>query len=167
VSTRSQASLPDWRAVFPEAAAEISVPFEPLTREYTDGFGEGWWSSQYSVTKRFYEYDTVFGSRHGMIYLGISNVDQTARRDFRHFQAIKNQLAGEEWEGMEIYPAESRLVDPSNLFIIWCFHVRLKVGPLRRTVVTAEKAFAPQRAFAEEKENGEGVSLPRGSIAER
>lgn len=41
-------------------------------------------------------------------------------RDWRHFQKIKNQLVGEECEGVELYPAESRLVDISNKYHIWC-----------------------------------------------
>ena len=41
-------------------------------------------------------------------------------RDWRHFQMIKNQLVGEECEGIELYPAESRKVDTGNKFHIWC-----------------------------------------------
>lgn len=40
-------------------------------------------------------------------------------RDWRHFQLIKNQLIGEECEAVELYPAESRLVDTSNKFHLW------------------------------------------------
>ena len=35
-------------------------------------------------------------------------------RDWRHFQLIKNQLIGEECEAVELYPAESRLVDTTE-----------------------------------------------------
>lgn len=37
-------------------------------------------------------------------------------RDWRHFQRIKNEIIGEEHEGVELYPAESRLVDTANKF---------------------------------------------------
>ena len=40
-------------------------------------------------------------------------------RDWRHFQQIKNQLAGPECEGIELYPAESRLIDTCNKYHIW------------------------------------------------
>lgn len=40
-------------------------------------------------------------------------------RDWRHFQLIKNQLIGEECEAVELYPAESRLVDTTNKFHLW------------------------------------------------
>lgn len=37
-------------------------------------------------------------------------------RDWRHFQRIKNEILGEECEAVELYPAESRLVDTSNKY---------------------------------------------------
>jgi hypothetical protein len=40
-------------------------------------------------------------------------------RDWREFQDIKNQLAGPECEGLELYPAESRLIDVNNKYHIW------------------------------------------------
>jgi len=41
-------------------------------------------------------------------------------RDWRHFQQIKNELIGEEHEAVELYPAESRKVDTSNKYHLWC-----------------------------------------------
>lgn len=41
-------------------------------------------------------------------------------RDWRHFQNIKNDIVGAECEAVELYPAESRLVDTSNKFHLWC-----------------------------------------------
>lgn len=41
-------------------------------------------------------------------------------RDWREFQAIKNQLVGEEREAVELYPAEDRLVDTSNKYHLYC-----------------------------------------------
>jgi hypothetical protein len=40
-------------------------------------------------------------------------------RDWRHFQNIKNELIGPECEAVELYPAESRLVDTCNKFHLW------------------------------------------------
>lgn len=37
-------------------------------------------------------------------------------RDWRHFQRIKNELVGLECEAVELYPAESRLVDSTNKY---------------------------------------------------
>jgi hypothetical protein len=53
-------------------------------------------------------------------HLNIRRRDGFPGRDWRHFQAIKNQLVGEECEAVELYPAESRLVDTSNKYHLWC-----------------------------------------------
>ena len=38
---------------------------------------------------------------------------------WQHFQWIKNQLVGEEYEGLELYPAESRLINTANQYHLW------------------------------------------------
>jgi hypothetical protein len=104
----------------------------------------------YTVALRRRSDDRVFGSRGGMIQLGISSLDGTARHDWRDFQGIKNQLAGPECEAFELYPAESRLMDPSNYYTLWCFPglKRIKIGVHEpRRVLDADEAWAPQRAF--------------------
>lgn len=56
----------------------------------------------------------------GMVQLNIRRRDgKPIFRDWRHFQRIKNELVGEECEGVELYPAESRKVDSSNKYHIW------------------------------------------------
>ena len=52
--------------------------------------------------------------------LSITALDNSAKHDWRDFQQLKNMLIGEEWEAVELYPAESRLVDPTNRFYLWC-----------------------------------------------
>lgn len=55
-----------------------------------------------------------------MVHLNIRRRDGgPILRDWRHFQWIKNQLIGEECEAVELYPAESRLVDTSNKFHLY------------------------------------------------
>lgn len=44
---------------------------------------------------------------------------QTIFRDWRHFQQIKNDIIGPECEAVELYPAESRLVDTSNKYHLY------------------------------------------------
>ena len=41
--------------------------------------------------------------------------------DWREFQQIKNDLCGEAYCGIEIYPPESRMVDTVNVFHLWVF----------------------------------------------
>lgn len=55
-----------------------------------------------------------------IVQLSIRRVDRQAARDWRHFQQIKNELVGPECEAVELYPAESRLVDTANQFHLWC-----------------------------------------------
>tara|TARA_R110002020_G_scaffold285795_4_gene501313 strand:+ start:1178 stop:1708 length:531 start_codon:yes stop_codon:yes gene_type:complete len=56
----------------------------------------------------------------GWTHLSIKNLDRSSRHDWRDFQDIKNQLVGTEVEAMELYPAESRLLDECNQFHLWC-----------------------------------------------
>jgi hypothetical protein len=49
-------------------------------------------------------------------YLSIKRIDKQSIHDWRDLQEIKNQLCGDEREALEIYPAESRLVDTANQY---------------------------------------------------
>lgn len=145
-----------WRERFPQAAQEASHALHPLMRweecrkRTPSEPDEVWINDIYHVTVRHHEKDPVFGTDEGMIQLGISSFDGSARHDWRDFSAIKNQLAGAECEAFELYPAESRLLDPSNYYTLWCFPGvrRLKVGVPDRDVRDADQAMAPQRAFS-------------------
>jgi hypothetical protein len=146
-----------WREAHPEAAKEVSPHLHPLIQtsvkqsgEHKDQPDERWANDVYNVTLRRRP-DHVFNTRQDMVQLGISALDGTARHDWREFQAIKNQLAGAECEAFELYPAESRLLDPSNYYTLWCFPGlrRIKVGLEERRVFDAEEALAPQRGLAE------------------
>lgn len=54
-----------------------------------------------------------------MVWLSIRRNDRKPARDWRHLQRIKNELVGPECEGVEIFPAESRLVDQANQTHLW------------------------------------------------
>lgn len=54
----------------------------------------------------------------GGFTLSIRTLQNDARHDWREFQRIKNELCGEDREAVELYPAESRLVDTSNQFYV-------------------------------------------------
>jgi len=55
-----------------------------------------------------------------VVVLSIRNNDRSVRRDWRDFQRIKNELLGPDWEAVELYPAEERLVDTANQFYLFC-----------------------------------------------
>lgn len=63
------------------------------------------------------EQDSPMGK---ITWLSCKRVDQLPLHDWRVKQAIKNAIVGPETEGCEIYPAESRLVDTSNQYHIFC-----------------------------------------------
>lgn len=54
-------------------------------------------------------------------HLSIKDQDNSARHDWRDFQRIKNELCGEQYDALEVYPAESRLVDTCNQFHLYVF----------------------------------------------
>lgn len=79
--------------------------------------------------------------------LGISCHDGHARHDWREYQQIKNQLCGADWEAVELYPAEARLVDPSNYFYLWAApSIPLGLFDGRR-ILTPANCVAAQRGW--------------------
>ena len=88
----------------------------------------------------------------GFVHLSIRNTARTAIRDWRHFQRIKNEICGPEREAIELYPAESRLIDEANQYHLWVFPegMNLPVGFNERVVGSNEQAAtigAVQRDF--------------------
>ena len=69
----------------------------------------------YSVIAR--PVQTGFGH---MMQLSVERLDQEPARDWRELQRIKNELLGPEGEAVELYPAESRLVDCNNVTYLYC-----------------------------------------------
>lgn len=53
------------------------------------------------------------------IHLTIERVDSQPVHSWAEFQEIKNMLVGPEHEAMELYPAESRLVDMAHQYHAW------------------------------------------------
>jgi len=52
-------------------------------------------------------------------HLSIRRFDKNAARDWRHLQWVKNEICGPEREAVEIFPAESRLMDAANQYHLW------------------------------------------------
>jgi len=53
------------------------------------------------------------------VQLLVSRHDGQPCANWRDFQRIKNEIVGPECEGIELFPAESRLVDTANQYHIW------------------------------------------------
>jgi len=56
-----------------------------------------------------------------LVPLAIMRLDGQAIHDWRELQRIKNEIVGDEIEAVELYPAESRLLDTANWYWLWCF----------------------------------------------
>lgn len=113
-----------------------------------------WENDLYFGSLRRYDTGAPLGWGGAYACIGIYARANDARHDWREYQQIKNDLVGPEWEAVELYPAESRLVDPSNAFYLWCFPpgVLKDLGlpiPGRRVVGPQDKG-PPQRPFPEE-----------------
>lgn len=54
-----------------------------------------------------------------MLWLSIKRRDKNPIHDWRDLQRIKSEIVGPDCEGVEIYPAESRLVDSANQYHLW------------------------------------------------
>lgn len=88
------------------------------------------------------------------VHLSIKDHNKTARHDWRDFQRIKNEIVGPEFEGFELYPAESRLVDTANQYHVYVFPTRIPIGFPDRLVAEGGSAHpdlrhAVQRPFEE------------------
>jgi hypothetical protein len=87
--------------------------------------------------------------------ISIRRKDREAIPDWRHFQWIKNQLVGEQNEGVELYPAEDRLLDTANQYYIWVFQnsrFRFPFGHFNRMVLDGESIMGEkQRPFPKDR----------------
>ena len=74
-----------------------------------------------------------------MTWISFRRNDRRAIQDWRHLQRIKNELTDPEREAVQIYPAESRLLDESNQIHLWVYPLgyRLPFGYAKRSVMTA------------------------------
>lgn len=120
------------------------TPCSQVTITVRDELGDHWENDRY--------YGVLRKEGHRAT-LSISALDNSSKHDWRDFQQIKTDLLGPQWEAMELYPSENRVVDPSNRFYLWCFNdgTLKKFGWNRgREVLDSSESFAPQRGFSED-----------------
>ena len=106
---------------------------------------EVWLNSRYQVNVRHCYCDRDF-----VAHLSIKRIDKSAIHDWRELQRIKNEIVGPENEALEIYPAESRLVDTSNQYHLWVFvneDYRIGLGFRSRMVTNKGLPGGRQRPF--------------------
>lgn len=72
-----------------------------------------WMNDEYAVA--------VYEEVEGVTHITVQRVDGQPARDWRHLQQIKNETCGVEREAVELFPAQSRVVDLANtthLFVL-------------------------------------------------
>lgn len=134
--------------------SEMTVKYSPWTpfeqihpRTYVCEPGETVWvNSRYTVYLRIQEAKEADQPR--LFHLSIKRNDKEPIHDWRELQRLKNEIVGPEQEMIELYPAESRLVDSSNQFHLWGFErVRIPFGFAERLVIEVPEPGGKQRAF--------------------
>lgn len=83
-----------------------------------------------------------------VVHLSLKVHDRSAHHDWRDLQRIKNELCGEECEAVELYPAESRLVDTANQYHLFVFRTyKFPFGFTTRLVAEGSWNGTAQRPF--------------------
>lgn len=105
-------------------AVYLGDPNDPVQNAITDDqtFVGVFKNNLYQVTMHEFESDGAM-----IVWLIIRRLDSEAVHDWRHLQRIKNELCGPEREAVEVYPAESRLVDTSNQYHLFVLPEGAKV----------------------------------------
>jgi hypothetical protein len=130
-----------------QVIADPSLALEP---------GTIWANSRYIVVMRECGESPGTGP---LIWLSIKGVANDVSHDWRDFQRIKNELVGPEAEAVELYPAESRLVDNANQFHLWAFpNFRFPFGFSERLVSEGTECVA-QRPFDEDARPSDLTSI--------
>lgn len=129
----------------PQGGRRVDLPAAAL------GIDELWANERYTVEVRYVTAPAPFGRGK---WLSFHRADRAAIHDWREIQRVKNEVLGPEVEAVEIYPAESRLVDESNQFHLWAFEAiqPWPFGYASRSVETPETLavtapLARQRPF--------------------
>lgn len=102
------------------------------------------------------KYQVTLRPQGELVMLSIRREDRRPIMDWRDLQWIKNELVGPEREAIQVFPAESRLVDTANQYYLWALPegVKLQFGFAERAVserleVVIDGQPSMQRPFAD------------------
>ena len=93
----------------------------------------------------------------GWTWLSIKRKTKASIHDWRDLQRIKNMLCGDEREALELYPAESRLVDTSNQYHLFVMPIgeKFPFGFQERAISKGHKGGWHEGGGQREFEKGE------------
>ena len=119
--------------------------FRVQTEERGNQSREVWRNSRYLVSVDRIPVESLDAP---VIHLQIESNNHRAIHDWRDLQRIKNEIVGKEEEALEMYPAESRLVDTCNAYHLWCVPgSTLPFGCLQRIVSESGCSHGMQRPW--------------------
>lgn len=107
-----------------------------------------WKNSRYTVMTRVIKPSNPANPE--LVHLSIKRNDRRPIVNWRDLQKIKNDLVGPECEAVQIFPAESRMVDTSNQYHLWCLKdptLRIPFGYNERLVYEGNSNGAVQEPF--------------------
>lgn len=104
----------EWEWQHCAVPAELSEPPAFTGRKIT----AVWRCRKYSVLVWQFPDDTA----HLMIN------DPTCRHSWQDMMRIKNDVLGEDWAAVEVYPPKSLVVDAANMYHLWCTRRQLRIG---------------------------------------
>jgi hypothetical protein len=113
----------------------VQTAFDPADYAISP-LDELWGNGTYTVHRR--------NKAEGVAELSVHRRDRAPIRDWRHMQSIKNNVCGKDWEGIEIYPADDRLVDTSNEYWLWAFAPGSPMWDLLRHIGISDRLIMTQ-----------------------
>lgn len=102
----TQMKFPSWRWIDRSHQKDHALAPAGLKRCYLNDL--------YSV--QVYEQQTEWGL---VTHLMVRRHDEGPIRDWKHMQRIKNEIVGRDRCAVEVYPAESEVVDQANMYHLW------------------------------------------------
>jgi hypothetical protein len=108
---------------------------------------------------------------HGALHISFHRRNRAPVRDWRHFQAIKNEVAGPERLAVEVFPPESKLTDQSNEYHLWVFPPDWEENfpfllPITNNVMTQEEGeLAYGRIGAKQRDWQPGIPTGKGLVS--
>jgi hypothetical protein len=156
VGMKSKKEIQTWRQQLKDAGIDVS--YAQLKKVLkTDADAEVYVNDTYTVTKAdASQAQMVYAKRDtgwpAMWYLSIKRNDKEVIWDWRELQEIKNQICGASNEGLQLFPAESRVVDTANqyhLFVIQQPNLFIPIGFPARKVTDIPIPNTKQRTLTD------------------
>ncbi len=125
------------------------TPFQ-IKPSNLQGFQETWQNKTHTVLVGLWSNDANGRlTRDGWIHLSIRRNDRKAECDWRIFQRIKNDIAGEEREAVQLFPAMRRVLDTTNQYHLWVAPKQcvIGIGQMNGEVSEIVNGKAVQRPF--------------------